>query len=73
MQETLASLKGEEETYKFVNAQRVELLQANAAGVVKEWSLILPDVDKKVLTENDDIGTSIVATLHEGLKNSSDG
>lgn len=73
VEETIASLKGEEHVRKFVDAQRIELLQADAAGIVKEMSSILPNVDKKVLLENDDIGNSLVATFQEALKRSSDG
>ena len=58
---------------KFVDAERLELLRADAAGVVEEMSSILPEVDKKVLLENDDMGTSILEGFQVGLKHSSDG
>lgn len=73
VQETKASLEGEEKLREFVDAQRIELLKADAAGVVREMSTILPDVDKKALLENEDLGASIVETFHEALKHSSDG
>ncbi|UZJ50728.1 hypothetical protein CBS101457_000048 [Exobasidium rhododendri] len=73
VQEFKASLEGEEPTRAFVDAQRKELIIANAAGIVEEMSSILPDIDKKALLENQDVGSSLEVTFKEALKNNSDG
>jgi pimeloyl-ACP methyl ester carboxylesterase len=49
------------------------LIKADAKGIVEEMSSILPDVDKKALLEDDDIGSSLAETFREALKNNSDG
>jgi len=51
----------------------VELLVADAAGIVKEMSSILPQVDKDAMLENQDLGLSLAETFKEALKISSDG
>jgi pimeloyl-ACP methyl ester carboxylesterase len=66
-------LKGEEALRRLVEPQRPKLLTANVTDISKELSSILPEVDKKVLLENKDIGDNIIAALQEGLKNSCDG
>lgn len=71
--ETLASLKGETELRKFVEPQRIELLKADVAGFVEEMASILPEVDKKALLENDELGSSTVKSFHVSLKHSVDG
>jgi hypothetical protein len=68
-----ATLKGEEEVRKFVDAQRVELIKSDPQAIVKELSSILPEADKKVILENEDIGQSLAATFKETLKNNCDG
>lgn len=70
---TNAALQGEVELRKLVEPQRLSLLNADAAGITKELSSILPEVDRKVLLENEDMGNHLIETLKEGLKNSSDG
>lgn len=69
----LATLKGEDECRKFVDLQRIGVLKSDAAGLIEEWSTILPDVDKKVMVENDDFGEAVMKSFHEALKHSSDG
>ena len=68
-----ATLKGEEEVRKFVDGQRVELIKSDPQAIVNELSSILPEVDKKALLENDDIGQSLAATFKEALKHNCDG
>lgn len=67
------ALRSEEELRKNVEAQCRELVESTPAGIVKEWSSILPEVDKKALLENSDLGYSLADTFHEALKYSSDG
>lgn len=53
--------------------QRAGLLKADAAGVIKEMSSILPDVDKRAIAENQEIGSYTVESFHEALKHTADG
>jgi pimeloyl-ACP methyl ester carboxylesterase len=73
VQEFHASVKGEEATREFVDAQRKGLIVADAAGIVAEMSSILPDVDKRALLDNGDVGSSLEQTFKEALKHNSDG
>ncbi|KAK5118944.1 hypothetical protein LTR62_000155 [Meristemomyces frigidus] len=71
--ETNASLQGEEVLRKFVEPQRAELLAADVKGVVEVMSSILPEADRKVMLENDEVGQETVNSFREGLKNGCDG
>lgn len=66
-------MKGEDEVRKFVEAQRLGLLEADAAGITEQMSSILPDVDKKAILENKEIGDDMVTMFHEALRVSCDG
>lgn len=66
-------MRGEEALRKFCMAQREEMLKADVQGIVQAMSSLLPDVDKKALTDSDDFGTMLVETIHVGLKNGVDG
>lgn len=68
-----AALEGEEPLHKFLDAQRGGLLEADAAGVVKEMSSILPECDKKALTENEEVGQNVVEGFGEALRLGVDG
>ena len=73
IQEFKAALEGEEELQKFCQAMRLDLLKADAAGLTEAMSSTLPDVDKKTLLENSEIGQNLVDTFQEALIHSSDG
>jgi len=66
-------MEGEEALQKFCNAQRPDIIKADAAGLVKAISSILPDVDKKAILENDTMGQDQVDSMHEALRVSCDG
>lgn len=66
-------MQGEETLRKFCMAQREEMLKADVQGIVQAMSSLLPDVDKKALTDSDDFGCMLVETIHVGLKNGVDG
>jgi len=66
-------LKGEVELQKFVGAQREEMLHADAAGMIKEMSSILPEVDKRAMAENQEIGDYMVESFQAALHRSADG
>ncbi|KAH8600850.1 hypothetical protein B0O99DRAFT_589729 [Bisporella sp. PMI_857] len=68
-----AALQGEEELQKFCVAQRLEILEANAAGLIEALSSLLPDIDKDALVEKAENGQFFVDMFQEGLKTSSDG
>jgi len=68
-----AAEQGEPELQKFCQAQRAGLLGADAAGVVKEMSSILPEVDARALLDNEAMGADIAASFQEALKVSVDG
>ncbi|KAJ7211766.1 Alpha/Beta hydrolase protein [Mycena pura] len=63
-----ASLRGEAELAKFCSAQKANMLQADAAGIIEVLSSLLPDVDKRALREQPAFGRHIVESFHEGLK-----
>ncbi|KAK4958146.1 hypothetical protein LTR10_004571 [Elasticomyces elasticus] len=73
VEEFRAAMKGEEEIQKFCEAARPGLQQADAAGIVEEMSSILPEVDKRALTENKTMGDDIAASFREAFKVSADG
>ena len=52
---------------------RQELLAADATGIVESLSSLLPDVDKKVILDNPDLGQNIVDGFQEGMRVSADG
>ena len=52
---------------------RPDLLKADATGIIESMSSVLPDVDKRALLTNDDLGQNIADEFHEGLKTNSDG
>lgn len=71
--ETNASLEGEEALQKFCAAQRVEMINADVAGVVEAMSSILPVIDKEVLLSSTEMGQYMVDSMTEGLRFNSDG
>lgn len=71
--ETNASLQGEQALRNFVEPQREEILKADTQGVVDLLSSILPPVDKKVLLGSDELGNYFLHSSWEGLKNGVDG
>lgn len=66
-------MEGEPSLQKFCGAQRPELLEADAAGIINAMSSLLPDVDKKAITDNPDLGQHMIDSFHEGLKDNVDG
>lgn len=66
-------MKGEDEVRKFTEAQRSGLLEADAAGITEQMSSILPEVDKKAILENKEMGADLATTFHEALRVSCDG
>ncbi|KAF2157936.1 putative valacyclovir hydrolase [Myriangium duriaei CBS 260.36] len=73
IQETKAALEGEEALQKFVGEQRIGLLGADAAGIIQEMSSILPDADKKALSENKEMGDYCAESFQVALQHSGDG
>lgn len=68
-----AALKGEAELYKYLDAQREDMIKSDLAGLIEAMSSLLPPVDQKALTQNKDIGQYMVDAIVDSLKNSSDG
>ncbi len=66
-----AALEGEAPLRAYLDAQRPELLSADAAGIVASMRGILPDVDQDALT--DQFGEDLAATFHEALRVGIDG
>lgn len=58
---------------KFTDAQRPGLLAADPAGLIKELSSLLPEVDRKAILESKSVGEDLVQSFRESLKNSVDG
>ena len=58
---------------KFVEAERPGLLDADAARVTEQMSSILPDVDKKAILENKEMGSDLATMFREALRVSCDG
>lgn len=73
IQEFNAALKGEEELQKFLGEQRTELLQADAAGIIAALDSLLPDIDKKAIADDSQMGEFTVAMFQEALRVSADG
>ena len=71
--ETNASLQGEEALQKFCLAQREDMLKADVAGMVEAMSTILPEVDKQAMIQSTEMGQHIVDSFREGLRISADG
>lgn len=71
--EFIAANAGETELRKFLEPQREALLKADAAGVVREMSTILPEVDKQAMLKNAELGQSIVDGFQEAMKHGVDG
>ena len=66
-------MEGEDAVRKYTEAQRPGLLEADAAGITEQMSSILPEVDKKAILENKEMGSDLVTTFHEALRVSCDG
>lgn len=66
-------MEGEEAVWAFTDAQRSGLVTADPAGVVREMSSLLPEVDREIILENKTVGEEIVRTFREALKNGVDG
>ena len=66
-------MKGEATLREFVDAQRVDMLQADAKGLVDVMVTLLPESDKEVMLKNDEVGNDTVASFQEALKHSTDG
>lgn len=73
VKEFQAALEGEEAVTKFTDAERPGLLAADPAGIVKQLSTLLPEVDSKAILENQSLGDDFVQSFRESLKNSVDG
>lgn len=73
IEEFNAALKGEEELQKFCNAQRPELLEADAAGLTEALSTLLPEVDKKAIIQDPELGQYTVDMFRSALRLSADG
>lgn len=73
IKETEAALQGEQASYDLLNAQRPEMLAADAAGLTEAMASLLPDVDKRALLDNHELGQNTVDTFREALKLGVDG
>ena len=71
--ETNATLQGEEALQEYCAAQRAEILSADVAGIIEAMSSLLPTVDKEALVQNSELGQHMVELMNEGLRVSSDG
>ncbi|MCU1414870.1 MAG: hypothetical protein JWN80_2210 [Microbacteriaceae bacterium] len=66
-----AALQGDAELRTYLEAQRPDLLEANAAGIVDSLRSLLPQVDQDVLTDR--FGADMAESFHEALRVSVDG
>jgi pimeloyl-ACP methyl ester carboxylesterase len=66
-----AALQGEATLRPFLEEMRVELEDADAAGIIASLESLLPDVDKAVLT--DEFGEDMAASFAEALRVGVDG
>lgn len=66
-----ASLKGEAELRPLLDGMREELKNATPEAILGELSTLLPDVDRKQIT--DEAGEEMAANFREALKNGVDG
>ncbi|WP_375399204.1 alpha/beta fold hydrolase [uncultured Amnibacterium sp.] len=66
-----AALHGEGALRTYLDAQRPELLEADASGIVAAMSSLLPQVDRAVLT--DEFGEDTADGFHEALRTGVDG
>lgn len=73
LEEWEALQKGEEALREFCDAEREQMLQADAKGLTEVMSTILPDVDKKAMLENEAMGQFLVDTFQEAFKIGVDG
>lgn len=71
--ETMASLEGEESLQKFCAAQRVDMINADIAAVIEAMSSLLPAVDKDALLNSAEMGQYMTDSMNESLKTNSDG
>ncbi|KAK3680181.1 hypothetical protein LTR78_000558 [Recurvomyces mirabilis] len=71
--ETNASLQGEDAVRKFVEDQRKDMLTADVKDLTEIMATILPDVDREVLLKDDELGQETVDSFKEGLKHGADG
>ncbi|GAM87606.1 hypothetical protein ANO11243_056330 [Dothideomycetidae sp. 11243] len=71
--ETKAALAGEEPLREYVESQRSGLLNADADGIIKEMSSILPEADKRAIKENEELGGYLVQSFRVALEHSPDG
>lgn len=68
-----AALAGEEAVTKFCNAQRPGMLSADPASIVEQLSSLLPEVDRKAILENPNVGQELVGSMAEALRSGVDG
>ena len=73
IQEFHAALQSEEELQRFCGAQRSQMLQTGILELTAALESLLPEVDKQAMTNDAELGQSIVDSFHEGLRISSDG
>lgn len=66
-----AAIESEAQLRAFLDAQRPELLAADAAGVIESMRGILPPIDQNALTAQ--FGDDLAAMFHEALRVSVDG
>lgn len=66
-----AALKGEGELWPLLEGMRAELKNATPEAILSELSSLLPEVDRKEIT--DEAGEEMAANFREALKNGVDG
>lgn len=66
-----AALESEERLRAYLEAQRPELVEADAAGIIRSLRSILPDIDQASLT--DQFGADLAESFREGLRVGIDG
>lgn len=52
---------------------REDLLNTDAAGMTEVMSSLLPDVDKRAMLDNKELGLHLTSTIKEALKSNNDG
>jgi len=66
-----AALQGEGPLREYLEAQRPELVVADAAGIIRSLRSILPEIDQSIIT--DQFGADLAESFHEALRVGVDG